>query len=318
MADTTVQLGDLVFTGLEVPESIPWGGDQALVVQRLVGGARVIDAMGRDDMPLTWSGIFLGAAAFDRAQYVNSQRVAGQALTLSWGGLNFTVVVRTFRADYRLAVHIPYEITCEVVTDNVTATTPGIVPNVDDQMDSDMTTSLGLGQGIGDSTLNGLLGTLNTAISGVSTFANASQSVIASVLTPIAAVQGQVQTLLAAAINTAQNVASVGGVLPGSPILQNVNSLASQVTAYQQQPLLLNLQSVMGRMAANASSVGTNSRSVVVGGGNLFNLASKQYGDPTSWTAIAKANGLTDPQLSGIQTIIVPMQPDNAGGFLGQ
>jgi hypothetical protein len=317
MPSVRVQLGDFTFSNLEVPEVIPWGGEQTLAIQKLVGGARVIDAMGRDDMALSWEGLFLDSTAFDRAQYLNTLRIAGQPLPLSWGELNFTVVIRSFTADFKFQYNIPYKISCEVVQDNATPTVPGQVPNVDDQMSSDMSTASGLGGLIGDSTLSGLLGTLNTAISAVSTFANASNSVIQSVLQPIAAVQARTTILLASVMATTQNIATVGGVLPNTPIAQNVTSLANQAGAFEQQPLLLNLQSTMGRMAANTNSVGTNTSTVNTAGGSLYTIAANEYGDATSWVAIAQANGMTDPQILGLQSLAVPNLPSTSGGVLG-
>ncbi len=46
MPDTTVVLGSVQFTDLEIPAEIPFGGAQRLVVHELwVGGTRVVDAM---------------------------------------------------------------------------------------------------------------------------------------------------------------------------------------------------------------------------------------------------------------------------------
>jgi hypothetical protein len=317
MPQIRVQLGDFTFTNLEVPEVIPWGGDQALAIQKLIGGARIIDAMGRDDMALSWEGVFLDSTAFDRAQYLDTLRIAGQALPLTWGQLNFTVVIRSFSADFKFQYNIPYRISCEVVQDNATPTVPGQVPNVDDQMASDMATANGLGSGIGDGVLSGLLGTLNTAISAVSTFANASNSVIQSVLQPIAAVQARTKILLTSVMNTTQNIGTVGGVLPNTPLAQNVNSMANQTGAFEQQPLLLSLQSTMGRMAANTNSVGANTSTVNTAGGSLYAIAASEYGDASSWVAIAQANGMTDPQIQGLKTLAVPKLPSVSGGVLG-
>lgn len=317
MPQVTLTLGDISFAGMEVPESINGGGSQTLVKQTLIGGTRVIDAMGRDDAPIAWSGIFMGASAVSRAQYLDSMRIAGQAITLTYGSANYTVVISKFNYDYKLSVYIPYSIECEVVSDNVTASTPGVVPSVDDQMDSDQSAMDGLVAGQGDGILSGLTGTLDTAISTVSTFANASQAVIASVLNPLTAVQGRVNTLMESAVNTAQNVSTAGGVLPNNPIAQNVASLAAQVTAFQTQAQMAQLGGVVGRIAQNTVSVATNTKTITVGGGNLMTIAANQYGDPTSWTAIAKANGLSDPQLVGLQNLIIPIQPDKAGGLLG-
>lgn len=318
MAQTYVQLGGITFADLEVPEVISWGGDQALSVQKLIGGARVIDAMGRDDAPITWSGIFMGSSAFDRAQYLNSSRVAGQQLELSWGGLDFTVVIKSFRADYRLNVYIPYEITVEIVTDNVTSTSPNLPPDVDMQMDTDMNSASALGGNIGDATLSGLMSTLNTAVSAVGTFANATQATIAGVMNPLAAVQGRVTTLLNAAQIIASGVTTPGGVLPGAPLSQNVAALTAQLASFQEQANCVQLQGFCGRMAHNTVSIGTNATSITVGGGNLFALASKYYKNQDAWTGIANANGLSDPQLSGINTLTIPALPDRkSGGVLG-
>lgn len=314
---TQVTLGEITLAGLEVPERIAFGGEQSLTVHELVGGSRIVDAMGRQDMPLEWSGWFMGENALDRALYLNTQRVLGQQLVLTWSQLRFLVVIQRFEAQYELANRLPYRICCVVVADQATPTVAGGVPTVDDQMSADMNTASGLGTAIGDAPLSGLLGTLDTTIKAVSTFANATRATINSVLAPIAAVQTRVGILLASAINTSQNVSTVGGLLPNTPLSQSVAKLSTQVTAFHSQPALFSLQNVMGRMSANLGSVSGNSRTVTVAGGNLFDIAAAQYGDATSWTAIAKANNLSDPVLTGVHSVIVPVQPDTAGGVLG-
>ncbi|QAU22602.1 hypothetical protein EO087_00280 [Dyella sp. M7H15-1] len=316
MSQVTLSLGDMTFGAFEVPESIPWGGEQALTVHELVGGTRVIDAMGRKDAPIEWSGIFMGSTAVDRAQYLNTQRIIGQPLTLTWSSFNFLVVIRRFMANYEFEYRMPYQITLEVVQDNATPTVAGDVPDIDAQLTQDMNTANSLGSQIGDGPLSGLLGTLGSAIGAVSSFANVAQSVISSVLQPIQAVQGRVQTLIAAADNTMLNVTTLGGVLPANTVSQTVGRMSAQLNAYQQQPLLLNLRNVMGRMTINLGSGAGATRSMTVAGGNLMRIASQTYNDPMAWTGIAKANGLNDPLISGVQTLQIPNQPDNAGGVL--
>jgi len=318
MALVQVTLGDITFAGMEVPERIPFGGDQAMTIHKLIGGKRVIDAMGQDDMPMEWSGLFLGPTAMDRALYLDTQRTLGQSLVLTWDRLRYLVVIKHFEGNYEFPTRVPYRITCEVAENQVQPVTTAAPASIDDQMASDMDAANGYGALIGDGALSAALGTLGTAISAVSTFANAAQSTINSVLQPIAAVQSRAQTLISSAINTTQNVATVGGVLPNTPVAQSVASLNAQAVAFSSQPALSGLLSVTGRMTANLGSVSGNSTNVTVAGGNLYTIASQQYGDPTSWTAIAKANGLTDPVLAGVQTVVVPKQPDTAGGVLGQ
>ncbi|MGN6536405.1 MAG: hypothetical protein ACTHKQ_11840 [Mesorhizobium sp.] len=72
---------------------------------------------------------------------------------------------------------------------------------------------------------------------------------------------------------------------------------------------------------ANATPIpaAATNRVVTVAGGNLFTLAAQYLGDATKWYQIAQANGLTDPMLTGISTLIIPQNsiPSN-GGILGQ
>lgn len=116
-----VVLGDVVFTGFEVPEAIRIGGAQRLAVHKMPGGTRVIDAMGRDDAPVAWQGIFLGPDAMARALAVDEMRVAGAPVPLMFGGYYLTVVVESFEADYQREAHIGYSVSCVVLRDESAA-----------------------------------------------------------------------------------------------------------------------------------------------------------------------------------------------------
>ncbi|KAF1009479.1 MAG: hypothetical protein GAK28_00117 [Luteibacter sp.] len=317
MATTVVTLGDFQFRDMEVPESILFGGGQALVVHKLVGGQRVVDAMGPDDAPKDWRGWFRGQDAVSRARYIDTLRKQGRALTLTWDAFRFNVVIATFEADFRRAYEIPYRISLEVVEDLTAPITQVAGGSIDDAMGDDMSSAIGLGGSIGDGALSSALGTLNSAVTGVSSFANASTSVINSVLGPIGTVLTRTNQLIAGAGNSIQNIGTLGGVLPNTPIGLSSQSLAAQVVAFNQLPNLYALQNVVGRMRSNLGSVAGAGRSVPVSGGNLMDMAASQYGDATAWTGIAKANGLSDPMLTGLQTISVPLRADNAGGLLG-
>jgi hypothetical protein len=54
-------------------------------------------------------------------------------------------------------------------------------------------------------------------------------------------------------------------------------------------------------------------KTITVVGGNLFRLAAEQLGDATQWNRIAAVNGLVDPFLQGLTTLIIPVQNANAG-----
>lgn len=314
--DTILKLGDLEFSGTEIPESIPFGGEQRSVVHELVGGVRIVDAMGRADMPLEWSGLFRGQTAVDRALYLDGLRISGKQVTLSWDAFSYDVIVTRFQGTFERYYQVPYKITCTVVKDTVSPTLYAASPGIDDLVSSDMATANSLVALIGDSTLTNALGTLDTAIQNVSKFAGAVQSTINTVLTPLAAVQARVQVLIASTANVVSSVTTLGGILPNNPIAQQAAQLTGQVAALSQLPQLYNLQSVLGRMGGNLGSINRSANTVTAAGGNLFKLAADAYGDPTAWTTIARANNLTDAQLSGVNTLVIPPNPDSSGGVL--
>ena len=97
-------------------------------------------------------------------------------------------------------------------------------------------------------------------------------------------------------------VEAVAARLPsrlGGPLLQSVTNLAARV----------------GKNVSNAS-LQSSTRTLEVAGGTLFGVAASEYGDPTQWAAIAKASGLIDPTIVGLQTLKIPANPAASGGVL--
>jgi len=314
--DTALQLGDFEFASAEVPEQVSFGGSQRISVKEFIGGKRTLDCMGRSDLPLEWSGIFTGPDAVARAQYLDFLRVGGLKQAVSWGQFRYTVVVRDFKADYFRYYRVPYHITCEVVSDDTHPISDAPPPAIDAALQDDMDGANGLGDAIGDGPLSALLGGLGTAIGAVSSFANAAQSTINSVLTPLAAVQQRVSTLITASGLTLQNVSTFGGVLPNTPFSQAPLNLISQTATMVDCNNLFCLRNVLGRMNANLVSVNSPQKRLPTVGGNLFQVAQAQYGDATAWTAIAKANGVTDPFVQGATSLAIPGRPGSSGGVL--
>ena len=63
----------------------------------------------------------------------------------------------------------------------------------------------------------------------------------------------------------------------------------------------------------------TPARVVLAAGTNLYALAAQHYGDATQWDRIARANGLTDPFLSGVVSLVIPAisRAGGSDGILG-
>lgn len=109
-------LGGFIFTDYAIPERVGLGGEHHLVVQRLIGGTRVVDAMGPDDSDISWSGRFQGPDAVAKATSLDQLRKSGAQVPLIVDSQFYTVAVKSFNWDYERFYQILYKITCLVVT----------------------------------------------------------------------------------------------------------------------------------------------------------------------------------------------------------
>lgn len=166
-----------------------------------------------------------------------------------------------------------------------------------------------------DAQLTALLAAFYAAVRAVPTFANASPSVINSVQQPLEAVISRVTTLILQVSNQI-NVSGFAGAQVGIAAQASAASITAQITVNANLLALYKMQSLLGRIANNLSAVTTSANTVPFAGGNLFALAEEEYGDALSWTAIANANGLTDPFVQGPVTLVIPPQSAQSGGVL--
>lgn len=314
--DTVLRLGDFEFSNMEIPESIPLGGDQRLAIHKYPGGARKVQAMGADNEPLQWSGLFLGGNALERAKYLDFLRVQGAALPLTFFDSTYTVVIAKFRFVAERYYKVPYTISLEVVSDDSQPVQTIAPAGFDTAIGADCDSMLGLGDLIGDGPLSGALDVLDGMVRNVSSFTMAASGTVQAVKGAIGAVSARVSTLTASVENTINAVTAPGGVLPGVPLVQTIATAAAQVTATTQYSTLLNLGSLATRMTRNVSMAqqGASTRSLQVAGGTLFDIAAREYGDATRWIAIAQASGLTDAVITGVKTLQIPANPIDSGG----
>jgi hypothetical protein len=137
-------LGTVTFQSFEIPVEIAGGGAQGLKVHKLLGGDRVVDATGRDEAPLTWSGAFRGANSQARCDALDQIRAQGQQQTLTWADRTYTVVVSDFTWRWQRTYQILYSITCVVVADNSAQTDDTTSSTLDDLVEGDLTLALAL------------------------------------------------------------------------------------------------------------------------------------------------------------------------------
>jgi hypothetical protein len=110
---------------------------------------------------------------------------------------------------------------------------------------------------------------------------------------------------------SASEITTLGGLVPGNPISKTISNMLTKADLSTRIPALYNMQSVLSRLNKNVQSGQTSDgvRAITTSGGNLYQVASKQYGDASLWSSVASANKLTDPQLSGINTLKIPSNP---------
>jgi hypothetical protein len=88
------------------------GGTQRVVTHTLSDGTRVVESLGPDDSDIRYAGILSGANAVPRALQIDALRVSGQVVTLGWGTLLYSVIVREFSASFENTNWIPYRLAC--------------------------------------------------------------------------------------------------------------------------------------------------------------------------------------------------------------
>ena len=234
MPDTILSLAGIVFQDFEVPESINFGGQQRLAVHKLIGGARVVDAMGSDQSDISWSGRFRTNTALPRAQQIDALRIAGQPVYLSVGGISYQVVVSSFEWNYQRSYEIPYRITCTPSRAEVAPAQP--VSSIDTLVGNDLSGATSLISSV-QSTVASLtaplaavssaLGASTAGIGALSQLSGATGSQTASILSSITKAQVGIQGAISIGDGSIyQGAQQIGSVIPGAPA-ESVGNLSS-------------------------------------------------------------------------------------------
>src|SRR5437667_2558017 len=119
-----VKLGLVTLSGFEVPNALPFGGDQQTVLTKFIGkNKRHVQVLGSQPRDIEWRGVFLYGSAVARARFIDSMRIAGDVILFQWGDFLYNVVIKRFWFDPANLFNIPYEIALEIVEDLTQAQT---------------------------------------------------------------------------------------------------------------------------------------------------------------------------------------------------
>jgi hypothetical protein len=317
---TTFSLGPVNLVGFEIPRDLPLGGDQRTVVNEFIGKKkRSIQAMGAQPRPLHWEGAFLYASALDRARFLESLMIAAQPIDLVWGDYKATVIIDKFYYEILGATYITYEIDLNVVkdlTDPQSTPKPsldtipqgvsvqlGSISGIISSIQSFLTTTLAPVNAVEAAVrdgINDVVGLANTLVNGVggivSTLSSQPGSIILGFQADAAVLVSTANSLITSFNNPSiipvinpTNATQSTGADPMVDLLamsQEVQILAALLARYGQPPLVASLTVVND---------------------NLFAIASRYYnGNLEAWSSIADFNGLTDAQITGPMTLLLP------------
>jgi hypothetical protein len=242
-------LGPVVFDNYSPPERMPFGGKQSMTVHKYVGGSRVIDTTGPDDMDLSWSGFFFDANAVGIARTIDALRIQGAPLPLSYAGLNYTVVIADAHFEIkRFPNWVEYSINCVVAFDGAQGDLNGFSASADDLVSADIAAAQATPR-------------LPANVqSDVSAFAGAYAAAA-----PLSSAPSGLVSLAAAAGQTALDdvIAAIPGAgaaldaFAGTGVpAQIASALSGLAAAAQNQSALVNAQGLIGRALASLAQAG--------------------------------------------------------------
>jgi hypothetical protein len=164
MSGVVISLGGVDLQDFEVPERIIISGGQRVAIHDLIGGGRVIDALGADAGVIEFGGTFSGDDAAVRVQILDAATALGVQIPLYWNSFFYTVVIRKFEFDYEKPWWIPFSLRCAVVLDPA-AVAAGLVNSVANLVAADVSSAVSLapqgGLSLGLSGTPGLAGLTN-------------------------------------------------------------------------------------------------------------------------------------------------------------
>lgn len=314
LSATRLIIGGFEFLDFEIPTSIAIPGRQKTVTHQMIGGKRIVDVLGVEYDPITWSGIFTGATTQARINVLEQMRDAGEIVTMTLDGYSFDVLITNFVSTYEFVYRRPYQIELAVVQRNDNPLqVDALTGSLNALINSDIGKSLGLASIIDVQSVTDAVKTVQTAVSAVQDFATATVDTIQTVVRPIIAAQQIIQSSISSVESSLNTITTLGGIVPGNSISKTVNNLLTQADGMTRIPALYNLSNVLDRVNKNVRTGQTADglKTITLSGGNLYQVASDQYGDATKWDSLAMVNKISDPNLSGINTIIVPSNPQS-------
>jgi hypothetical protein len=138
-------LGSIVFDQWSSPQAMPFGGRQEMAVHQLPGGARVVDTLGPSEADIQFSGIMHANDAYGVADQLDSLRISGAQVPLTFAGRFYTVLVKETHVDIRrMPILMEYHVSCLVVQNTMAGPLSIITSTTSQLVASDMATAMSI------------------------------------------------------------------------------------------------------------------------------------------------------------------------------
>ena len=310
---TTLSLVDeatgtvLTFPGLAQPQALDIANTQQLAVHDLIGGGRVVEALGRKMTPVSWEGVLLGAPmAFDTGLALQALAASGGSTLLTWERFRLRGLISALSLSCESPFRISYKITFTPSDDlseplSAQGQTPSAVG-----ITSAFQAVQALASSLGDAQLGAQLERSVQSLTQIASLTGASQGQILTVLQPAS------QALSRAAALLAETDAGLGA---GSP-LGGAADLQQRTAAALGGATLVSVKNRLSQVIAQLGDLTSGSPGLTIAGGDLMQIAAQTYGSALDWTTLAQANGLTDPSLTGLNTLVIPAISSGSDGVL--
>lgn len=326
----TLKLHDFTFSGIfECPQMLNGGGKQKLAVHDLIGGKRIVDAMGNMNDDIAWHGSFLGITAFDEASYLGYLRNQGNDLIFTYGFFKYLVKIKEFKFTTKPNFLVDYHIVLTVVEDQTQPVTIKVPSAFDETVLNDLIEAGELATLVRDPSVTSTLALLDAAVNAMTTPGNTNPAQLAAAIAAAnSAVNTAAQALAAfeAAFGLREENDLAALALNKNPVQIATEVMLLEKKWQQYQALksyLDNVTRVQRNIVIFTQTKGTEVIQQV--NGNLYQLAVKYYNDPLQWTTIAESNkkvlrnsdGFVDPFITGMVELIIPPAPtESSKGYM--
>jgi hypothetical protein len=316
------QPGIVSLSGFEIPSNLPLGGTQRAIVTEFIGpNKREVHLLGSQPRELAWEGHFFYDSALDRAKYLDSFRLNGDLLVITWGDYRFKAIIDQFYYNVLSRFDIEYQIRLQVVeqdfevynftvresSDTVERGILDIIEKIQDVL-SIITRAIAIVDAIRRGDVNSLIGALANIMGILGTVSgsgliNISQDSIFA-LTP-----EQISKLIlftnSAAI-VARDLAYkleqfVSGVDTGDVRLDGSGTTNPTAEAIELSSSFLLLSQLISRISTAAPS-----NAIATVNTNVYRVALEQYGDLGAWESIVETNKLDTVYVSGTKVLQLP------------